>query len=385
MEEIYDFFSVIKDPRKQKGKQHKMSDIIIMSIFAILSGKKDSTEIEYFLKLREEYFTNLLNLKHGVPSHDTISWVFRIINPKQFMNIFIKWTKKVIKTKSNKKIDTKKLKIIPIDGKAIKSATDKVNNGNIPYIVSAFSNDIGISIGEVKVDSKTNEIKAIPELLDLIDITGCIITIDAMGCQKDIVKKIVDDKKAHYCLSVKNNHKSLYVDIDEYFKYALEDKSEISNIKSHTTINKEHGRIERRDCYITNSIYFINDKEKWCNLKSIGLIRNYREINNDVSIEDRYYISDLDLSAENLGNIVRNHWSIENNLHWILDVHFREDLSLGKKDYAIENFSTVRKICYNLVKLDTSFGDLPVKKKLMNYEYNPDTIKRLMLDVISNL
>jgi predicted transposase YbfD/YdcC len=378
--DILNYFEMIPEPRKNKGKMHKLNDIIIMCIYAILSDCKDATDIEYFLELRQEYFTNLLDLKHGTPSHDTISWVFRIIDPKEFMSVFIDWVKTIIEIRSNSNSDNK-YRIIPIDGKAIKSATDKVNNGNIPYIVSAFCQDLGISIGQVKVDDKSNEITAIPDLLDLIDIENCIVTIDAIGTQKNIVDKIVNEKHAHYCLSVKNNQKSLFYDIDEYFKFALNNKSEIKNLKYYSSSNKDHGRIEKRECFVCNNIDFINDKDKWCNIKVIALVRNYREEYGKLSIEDRYYISDLDLSACDLSDIVRKHWSIENNLHWILDVHFREDLVLSKKDNAISNFSTIRKFCYNLTKLDENLSHLTIKRRLATYQYDIKHIENLLFSL----
>lgn len=376
--DLLNYFDVIEDPRKSKGKLHKLNDIIIMCIFAILSNCKDATEIAYFLELRKDYFTKLLDLKYETPSHDTISWVFRIIDPNKFMNVFISWVKQIINAKSNGKH-----KVIPIDGKAIKSATDKVNNGNIPYIVSAFSEELGLSIGQVKVDDKSNEITAIPDLLDLIDIKDCIITIDAIGTQKNIVNKIVNDKKAHYCLSVKSNQKSLFYDIDEYFKFALNDKHELSKLSFYSSSNKDHGRIEKRECYVCDNISFINDIKLWTNLKSIILVRNYREEYGNLSIDDRYYISDL-LLANEFSNIVRKHWSIENNLHWILDVHFREDLSLSKKNNSISNFSIVRKFCYNLTNLDDNLKHLSIKKRLANYQYDISNIKNLLISIFNN-
>lgn len=375
---LLNYFDVLDDPRGNKGKLHKLNDIIIMSIFAILSNCKDATEIAYFLELRKDYFTKLLNLKYGTPSHDTISWVFRIINPDDFIKIFINWVNEIMKSKSKDNH-----KIIPIDGKAIKSATDKVNNGNIPYIVSAFSQELGLSIGQVKVDDKSNEITAIPELLDLINIEECVVTIDAIGTQKNIVEKIVN-KKAHYCLSVKSNQKSLFTDINEYFKFALEDKEELSKLKYSSSINKDHGRIEKRECYVCNNIDFIYDKNLWTNLKTIILVRNYRELYDDLSIDDRYYISDLDLSADEFSNIVRKHWSIENNLHWILDVHFKEDLSLARKDNAISNFSIIRKFCYNLTNLDDNLKHLTIKKRLANYQYDITNIEKLLISIFNN-
>lgn len=218
----------------------------------------------------------------------------------------------------------------------------------------------------------------------MISIENCIVTIDAIGTQKTIIDKIVNEKKAHYCLSVKNNQKNLFYDIDEYFKFALSDKLELSKLKYHSSSNKDHGRIEKRECFVCNDIDFLNDKDKWCNIKIIALIRNYREEYGNLSIEERYYISDLDLSASNLSDIVRKHWSIENNLHLILDVHFREDLTLSKKDNSISNFSTVRKFCYNLTKLDDNLSHLTIKRKLATYQYDIHHIENLLFSLFNH-
>lgn len=376
--EILNFFENLEDTRKNKGKMYKLNDVIIMSIFAILSDCKDATEIEYFLDLRQEYFTQLLDLKHGTPSHDTISHIFRIIKPDKFIELFIEWVKEIVVQKSIGDIGT-----VAIDGKAIRSATDKINNGNVPYIVSAFATDLKISIEQVKVDDKTNEIKAVPKLLDLIDIKGCVVTMDAMGTQKEIVKKIVKEKKGHYCLALKKNQGTLHWDVDEYFKFALEDKKTRKKLKAAKNFNKEHGRIEERKCYVSNDVEFIQNLKDWENLKSIIMVENYRETGDDETRVKRYYISDLELSAEEFLKIIREHWEIENSLHWVLDVHFREDLSLSKKDNAIINFSTVRKFCYNLTKFDEKLKHLTVKRRLANYQYDIKNIENLVISLFN--
>jgi len=376
--EILNFFENLEDTRKNKGKMYKLNDVIIMSIFAILSGCKDATEIEYFLDLRQEYFTQLLDLKHGTPSHDTISHIFRIIKPDKFIELFIEWVREIVVQKNIGDIGT-----VAIDGKAIRSATDKINNGNVPYIVSAFATDLKISIGQVKVDDKTNEIKAVPKLLDLIDIKGCVVTMDAMGTQKEIVKKIVKGKKGHYCLALKKNQGTLHWDVDEYFKFALEDKKTRKQLKAAKNFNKEHGRIEERKYYVSNDVEFIQNLKDWENLKSIIMVENYRETGDDETRVKRYYISDLELSAEEFLKIIREHWEIENSLHWVLDVHFREDLSLSKKDNAIINFSTVRKFCYNLTKFDEKLKHLTVKRRLANYQYDIKNIENLVISLFN--
>ena len=350
-----------------------------MTIFGILAGHYDAENIAFFLKLNEGYFNTELNLEYGTPSPDTLLRIYSLIDSEEFMKIFVKWVENIIKEK-NEQLNNR-YKLIPIDGKAIKSATNKINGGNTPYIVSAFLQDLGISIAGVKVDDKSNEITAIPELLDLINIENCIITIDAMGCQKDIAKKIVE-KKGHYCFAVKENKKNFYLDIKEYFNYVLNDKLEKENVITYSTINKDHGRIERREHYIIYDIDWLYGKENWQNLSMIGMSRNYRQINGEVSIQEKYYISDLNLSGEEFAKVIRGHWSIENNLHWILDVHFREDWSLCKEENAIKNLATIRKICYNLTKLDPFNSKLSFNKKLTLYNHDLNNIKKLIFNVI---
>lgn len=349
MNNLIMFFNELTDTRDNRGLKHELTDCIVMSIYGILASHYDAENIAYFLKLNEEYFINELGLEYGTPSPDTLLRIYSLINPEEFMNIFVSRVKSIIEEKN--KLLKNKYKLIPIDGKAIKSATDKITGGNIPYVVSAFLSDLGISIGQVKVDDKSNEITAIPDLLDLIDITNSIITIDAMGCQKDITQKIID-KEGHYCLAVKNNQKLLYSELKEYFDFALKDKEELKEIYRYVETNKDHGRIERREHFVTYNVDFIYGKENWKNLNSIGMTQNYREINGEVSIQEKFYISDLKLSAKEFAYYTKGHWSIENNLHWILDVHFREDWSLCKKENALKNLSLIRKICYNLTKLD---------------------------------
>lgn len=379
MNDLIIYFNELTDTRDPRGLKHELTDCIVMTIFGILAGHYDAENIAFFLKLNEEYFKKELNLEYGTPSPDTLLRIYSLINPEEFMKIFVKWVENIIKSK-NEQLNNK-YKLIPIDGKAIKSAADKINGGNTPYIVSAFLQDLGISIAGVKVDDKSNEITAIPELLDLINIENCIITIDAMGCQKEIAKKIVE-KKGHYCFAVKENKKNFYSDIKDYFDFVLNDNLEKEKLISYVTTDKDHGRIERREHYIIYDIDWLYGKQSWKNISMIGMTRNYREINNEVSIQEKYYISDLKLSGQEFAKVVRGHWSIENNLHWILDVHFREDWSLCKEENALKNLATIRKICYNLTKLDPFNSKLSFNKKLTLYNHDLNNIKKLIFNVI---
>ena len=377
MESLINIFSELEDPRDNRGKKHLLIHVIVLAIYGILCGYTDFTNMAYFLKKNEDKLSKELNLLNGIPSHDTFSLVFRIINPDTFMNLFIKWTKQVVLKKSLNNSH------IAIDGKAIKSATDKVNNGNIPYIVSAFLTEAGISIGQVKVDDKSNEITAIPDLLDLIDIKDSTITIDAIGSQKQIVDKIID-KQGNYCLSVKENQKALHNDIKNYYDAFINDEKELQRINTYETTEKSHGRIETRKYYVSDNLYYINDVDKWKDLTAIGMVIQTREEKGIISKETHYYILNKFIDAYTFSEYVRKHWSIENNLHWVLDVIFDEDHSTAKKDYAIQNLSTIRKIAFNLTKLDPLMNNKTTKKKIIDYTFDFDNFKRLIYDVIPN-
>lgn len=377
MNNLIVYLKELEDPRDTRGLKHELTNIIVMSIYGILCGNTDCESIAYFLELRKEYFIQLLKLEKGVPSADTLLRVFCIINPEKFMEIFSKWVRDIVKQKAAK---IEGMEVIPIDGKAVRAATEKIKGGNIPYVVSAFMSDLGISIGQVKVEEKSNEITAIPELLELIDIKGCIITIDAIGTQTEIVEKIIK-KEGHYCLAVKGNQKELYKEIREYFEYMLTDKFEKRQIEKFTMQDKGHGRLERRESYVITDIEMLNSCRRWKNIKSIGMTRNYREIEGETTVQDKYYISDLELSPEELGKITRKHWSIENNLHWVLDMYFKEDLSTNRKENAIHNFAMIRKICYNLIKLDDTVKRKEINKRMMYYNYDLDNLKRLIFEI----
>ena len=377
MESLFTIFSELEDPRDNRGKKHLLIHIIILAIYGILCGYEDFTNMAYFLKKKESELTEKLGLLNGIPSHDTFSAVFRIIDPKKFMELFIKWTQSLVDSK-NINGD----KHIAIDGKAVRAATDKVNNGNIPYVVSAFLTDIGLSIGQYKVDDKSNEIKAVPELLDMLFIEGCTITMDAMGTQKDIVSKIVD-KKGHYCLALKENQKTFCNEITEYLDFAIEDNEEKNNISYFETTEKDHGRIETRKYYVSSRTDFITNLKDWQNLSAIGLVIQERTVTGkEKTVERRYYIMDQVLKAEEFARYTRKHWQIENNLHWVLDVIFNEDHSTSKKDNAIINIATVRKMAFNLTKLDPSMSKKTTKKKMIDYTYNFDLFLKLINEII---
>ena len=372
---LFERFEVLEDPRDTRGKKYKLIDIIIMTIYGLLCGLKDFVNIADFMKLKEDYFTKLLKLENGTPSHDCLSDVFAAIDSEKFMEVFIEWTKDIIKNKTGKNIS--------IDGKAVKSATDKINNGNIPYIVSAFIGEIGLSIGQVKVDDKSNEITAIPDLLDILDIKGATITIDAIGTQEEIVNKIVD-KEAHYVLPVKDNQKELRKQIKSQFESYnnLYGNSEVFHKK---TIEKDHGRIEEREYFLCYDISKIKDKEKWKTVESIAYTRVTRTYNDETVITDNYYIIDYKIEIEKLIEAIREHWNIECGLHWKLDVILDEDHSRNRENNSINNLSIMRKIIFNLASLDNSFGKVPLQRKLTRYMLDFSNIEKLIFEIIPSI
>lgn len=372
---LFKKFEVLEDPRDVRGKKYKLIDILIMTIYGLLCGLKDFVNIADFMKLKEDYFKELLGLENGTPSHDCLSDLFASIDSEKFMQIFIEWTKEILEEKIGKKIS--------IDGKAIKSATDKINNGNIPYIVSAFIGEIGLSLGQVKVNDKSNEITAILDLLDLLDIKDAIITIDAIGTQENIINKIVN-KKGHYVLPVKDNQKELRKQIKSQFDSYnnLYDNNEIKHKK---TMEKNHGRIKEREYFLCYNVSKIEDKEKWKTVKAIAYTKVTRTYNDESILTENYYIIDYHIGIEKLIETIRDHWNIECGLHWKLDVILDENHSRNRIKNSINNLSIMRKIVFNLASLDNRFGKVPLQRKITRYILDFKNIEKLIFEVIPNI
>jgi len=379
MKTLYKHFEILEDPRDIRGKKHELINILIMTIYGLLCGYTDFTNLADFLSVHEEYFTNLLGLKYGTPSHDTLSNVFAMIDSKKFLKIFIEWIKEIVEQNGIN---------LSIDGKAIKSARDKINGGNTPYIVSAFLSDIGISVGQVKVDDKSNEITAIPELIKLLDIEGKIITIDAIGTQEEICNLITSkDKKGDYILKVKDNQKDLKDDIKTYFDLGLK-RDDTSIAIWDTDYEKNHGRIEKRIYYLSYDVECISNKSKWKSVKAIGRIDVHRIEDGKEKITKHYYVLSKQFPINTFITTTRSHWNIECGLHWKLDVIMDEDHSKSKVGNSINNLSLIKKIVFNLARLDKSMGDkLTLKQKMTRYTSDFNNIENLIFQVIpySNL
>jgi predicted transposase YbfD/YdcC len=393
-------FSTIEDTRDNRGKRHRLLDIFILTVFGLLWGHTDFTNMVIDLKYKAEYFTALLGLENGIPSHDTFSAAFSIINPAEFLECFIQWIVELTRAKGQH---------IAIDGKAIRAACEKVYRKKVPMLINALMVESGICIGQMKIDAKTNEIKGIPDLLGWLDIEGAVITTDAIGCQKDIVKIIVG-KGADFVLPVKDNQANMHNDIRlELETVIAEQQSEAAAAKEyaekgltietpltdklgiHQEIDKGHSRIERRTYYVWDDTSCIG-KEEWPEVAGIGMaVRErlviHRDENDEIideepTVETETYIISRQMSAEEFGCYSRRHWAIENSLHWVLDDALREDRCTARKGHATENLGLMRKIIYNLLKLDPAVQGMSVRAKQVYYRNNPDAICRLIFEVI---
>lgn len=352
---VIDFFNELKDPRASRGnKQHELLDIVAISICATICGADCWEEIESYGLIKENWLKTFLALPNGIPSHDTFNRLMSTIDPLEFEQCFSNWVSGLLVATNE---------IISIDGKTICGA--KVNGKSPIHMVSAWASKNNVALGQVKVSEKSNEITAIPNLIENLAIEGAIITIDAMGCQKEIAKKI-KSKNADYVLALKENQAELLQEVQDEFRFSkMVDFSE--------DVDYGHGRIETRKCTVINNFNMIESHKNWANMKSVIKIESTREFKGKNKIENsvRYYISSLNKSAEEFQTIIRSHWAIENKLHWSLDVAFGEDFNRKRAANAAQNFSLINKIVLNLAKNEkTCKLGIKSKRKIAGWDEN---------------
>jgi predicted transposase YbfD/YdcC len=357
LEAIEEHFSKVSDPRKDRTKDHKLIDIIAIAICAIICGAEGWTDIEIFGNSKMVWLKTFLELPNGIPSHDTFGRVFGMVDAQQFQVAFWEWVWAVN--------DIVQGQIVNIDGKCLRGSDDQKLGKRAIYMVSAWAAENEIVLGQRKVDEKSNEITAIPELLKLLNLSGCIVTIDAMGTQTAIAKTI-QECNADYVLSVKENQGHLFEDISVLFGVDQEQNFKYASLDYKKTVNKGHGRIEVRECWSTSNPEYLNlirGVQNWAGLRSIAMVVCTRIIEGKETNYMRYYISSLAGNAERILQVVRKHWSIENELHWVLDVALNEDRSRVRKDQSPENLAVLRHIALNLLKQEkTAKGGIRVKQ-----------------------
>ncbi len=344
--EILKHFEHLDDPRVDTSR-HKLMDIITIAILAVICGANHWTQIESFGEEKRKWLSTFLELPFGIPSHDTFNRVFARLDPNQFRAGFISWVNSIRKAIPGE--------IIAIDGKQNRRTHDKKLGRKAIHMVSAWASQNELVLGQVKVNDKSNEITAIPELLHMLYIKGCIITIDAMGCQKEIAKTIVE-KEADYVLALKGNHKNLHNDVQEIFK-SIDAGAKIK-FDYFNTVDKNHGRIEIRQCWTVNiEDVSLTGSSQWLNFRTIALVIDERIISEKKQKSKRFFISSLPCDAEKILNSVRSHWSIETSLHWVLDMAFREDECRLRSGHGAENFAMLRHLALSLLKQEKSCKD----------------------------
>lgn len=353
-----DFFKNVPDHRINRRKLHSVEEILLLTFCGMIASCDSWNDLELFGKTKINYLKRYLPYKSGIPSDDTLRRFFRALNPETFEACFIKWVRSLQIDLANK--------VIAVDGKTSRRSFDEDNKPM--HLISAFISELGITMGQLKTEEKSNEITAIPELLELLDITNSIITIDAMGCQTKIVEKIID-KQANFLIGLKGNQGTLCEDVRLFF----EDKLPRTKFLTASTCDKGHGRIETRECTVTADVAWLKKRHpKWEKINSIVEIKSKREIKNETAVETRYYISSLSPQPNKVLDVSRQHWGVENKLHWVLDISFNDDQCRIRKGNAPRNIAIIKKTVLNLlqiIKKDRPRVSLKAMRKLAGWDY----------------
>lgn len=338
----------IEDPRRH-NKRHLLCDMLLIALCAVISGAESWTQVAEYGRSKLAWFKEFLQLPNGIPSHDTFGRLFARISPKGFQDFFARWVQEISESLMGK--------TVAIDGKTLRGSHDRINGKSAIHMVSAWASDIRLVLGQLKTDEKSNEITAIPELIKMLDLKGAIVTTDAMGCQKKITQTVIEEK-ADYVIQVKDNQQRLHEDIALFFQEPANGPFE-----TFETIDAEHGRVETRRYYTTDDINWLCGKHEWAGIKTICMVSRERDVKEKTSTETAYFISSLENRAPTIAKAIRDHWGIENSLHWCLDIAFREDHCRVRKDHAPENFAILRHMAINLLKREKSLkGGIQTKR-----------------------
>lgn len=376
LDRIMELFEEIPDPRRPGGNiQHKLVDLLVIILLGVICGCETWIEIEDYAHAKYEWLKTILELPGGVPSNDTYRRLMTRMLPQKLEEAYRQWVLPYIGGCIGKHI--------AIDGKTICTASNyRLSNEETPegklHIISAWVREDGISLGQIKTDEKSNEITAIPKMLDTLDVKGAVVTIDAMGCQVDIAEKIID-REANYLLALKKNQLNLYESVEEYFKWARTEPIEKKQLKEYSYEEHEHGRHVYRTVEVCNDVSWIETVREWKRLSSIVCVTRKGEREGRQTEETAYYISSREWEADEVAKHIQGHWTIENNLHWSLDAAFNEDSSKIHLGYSAENLSVIRKIAQKLLKAETTFKGGSIRRKARRVALLNDYAEKVLM------
>jgi predicted transposase YbfD/YdcC len=374
---LIEHFKDLPDPRVPHRCDHELIDVLVIAVCALLCGGAGFEDMADFGRAKHQWFKTFLRLRHGIPSHDTFNRVFAALKPEGFLDCFLRWTQSLRQAVAQE--------IVALDGKALRRA---LRRGQSPRcIISAWAQGNGLVLGQFKVADKSNEITALPHLLRVLELAGCIVTVDAMGCQKTVAKEIIE-ADADYVLALKGNQETVRAEVKTYLDDAIVQQAaaprrnanapEASELAYTQTVEKDHGRLEIRRCWQSGRLDWFADQAKWEGLRSVGVVESVRQVGTEVpTVERRYYLSSLAVDVEKFARAVRGHWGVENSLHWCLDVQMGEDQSRARTGHAAENLATLRRLALNLLKRDKT-KKRGLKGKQLNAGWDHAYLLRLL-------
>lgn len=373
---IRDHFATLTDPRSDHTKHHQLLDIITIALCGVICGAESWVEIEQFGHAKLSWLRTFLDLPHGIPSHDTFGRVFAALDPAQFQQCFLGWVQAVVARTAGHLTPGQ---VVALDGKTLRRSHDRSNGKAAIHLVSAWAAENRLVLGQIKVEDKSNEITALPALVQVLAVQGCIVTIDAMGCQVAIAQAIID-QGADYVLALKGNQPALEQAVQAMFTDAQAHGFRDIVHDQHEAVEKGHGRIEVRRCWTISEpehLAYLNADERWPGLRSIGMVEAERTVGGTTSRETRYFISSLAGQAQQFAPAVRQHWGIENGLHWVLDIAFREDDCRVRQGEAAQNFAVLRQVALNLLHQERT-AKIGVKAKRLKAGWDEQYLLKVL-------